>query len=282
RTASNRRWVGARPRPDGQATLTIESTATDVAAMYDAIRQSAVAAHGLEGECRTLGQLMADCAADMILQSAATGAIALTGEAAGPAYPMERLGDARVPGRKKIDVTLLVTVPATVATGAADGLASVAGMGDVDADVARRIVQHTTSWTRIGVDPIDDTVFAIDSHERYIPAGLKKLIHAKHETCVGDGCGLPAHRCDLDHAHRYEHDGRTRHDNLQALCRWSHLVKDEGFVDVRLDPDGTPRWASKWGAEWTTEPTLRTKTGPTIRWADDGTAIDEEDDNTPF
>ncbi|MFD1722131.1 hypothetical protein, partial [Amnibacterium endophyticum] len=26
RTASNRRWVGARPRPDGQATLTIEST----------------------------------------------------------------------------------------------------------------------------------------------------------------------------------------------------------------------------------------------------------------
>ena len=72
--ATNRRTVRARATRDGQAVLEIHSTAADIAAAYDRIRKHAVAAHGREGECRTLGALMVDGAIDAIL----------TGEMRGP------------------------------------------------------------------------------------------------------------------------------------------------------------------------------------------------------
>ncbi|MDH2442413.1 hypothetical protein QDR37_00485 [Amnibacterium sp. CER49] len=223
RRASAGRWVTARPEPDGQGVLTIRGTAVDVAASYDAIRTAAIAAHGREGECRTLGQLMADVAVDLILQNARRDAP----DASDPAYPMERIGSLRVPHRKAVEPSVLVLIPASSATGADDQPAEVAGMGSIDAEVARRIVQHARSWSRVVVDPVDDAVLAIDAKERYIPSGLKRLIHARNPSCVGDDCGLPSHRIDLDHVVRVEHDGRTRHDKpATALpCSASHEAR---------------------------------------------------------
>ena len=112
------------------------------------------------------------------------------------------------------------------------------------------------------VDPVDDAILAFDSHQRYIPVALKKLIHFRMPTCAGDGCGLPAHRCDLDHITRVEHDGRTRHDNLHPLCRACHQAKDGGYLDVRMSPDGVPIWKTAWGAtrHAATRFTIRTRT----------------------
>lgn len=256
-TASNRRWVRARPEADGQGVLEIHSTATDIAAAYDRIRSHAVTAHTRDGECRTLGALMVDGAIDAILTGTMRGP-----EQGGPSYPLERLGhpgDAGDPGRTLIDATILVTVPGTTATGAADGPADVAGMGTIDAETARTIVAHTRAWTRVLTDPIDDAVLGIDSSERYIPTGLKRLLHLRQPTC-GCGCGLPAHRADIDHIVRYEHDGRTRHDNLQILCRASHQAKDAGHLDVAMRPDGTIRWRDKWGGVTHVEPAMRIRT----------------------
>ena len=266
RRASSRRHVVVRPGLDGQASLTISTDATDVAAVYDAVRQAAVKAHGREGECRSLGQLMADIVIDLILHGAAVDPPALSD----PAYPMERLGDLEVPHRKAVQASLLVIVPAETATGASDQPAQLAGMGPVDADVARRIVQHTRTWTRVLVDPVDDTILGIDSKERFIPAGLKRLIHARTPTCVGDDCGLPAHRADLDHITRVEHDGRTRHTNLQPLCRPSHAMKDEGgHWTVTPAGDGSWTWRSRWGGVRVVKPALRIRTTTTRPAADD-------------
>jgi hypothetical protein len=265
RSASERRWVRARPENDGQAVLEIHSTAVDVAAAYDAIRQGAVRAHGREGECRTLGQLMTDITLDLILHGAAADAPPMSD----PAYPMERIGALRVPHRKAVDATVLVVMPAGTATGAHDQPAEVAGMGPIDAEVARHIVQHTRMWTRVLTDPVDDAVLAIDSSERFIPSGLKKLIHVRTPTCSGDDCGLPAHRADLDHVTRVEHDGRTRHTNLQPLCRPSHQMKDDGYWDVRMADDGTVTWRSRWGATRAAPPVLKVRTGGTGVGADD-------------
>ncbi|WP_375386975.1 HNH endonuclease [uncultured Amnibacterium sp.] len=121
-------------------------------------------------------------------------------------------------------------------------------MGAIDADTARHLLAHTLTWTRALIDPVDESVLGIDTHERYIPAGLRKLIHLRMPTCVGDDCGLPSHRTDLDHLVRHEHDGRTRHDNLQPLCRKAHQMKDEGFIDVVMGSDGIPVLRTKWGA----------------------------------
>lgn len=287
RSATDRRFVRARPAGDGQGVLEIHSTASDIAAAYDRIHTRAVAAHGRDGECRTLGQLMVDSAIDAILTGTMRGP-----EQNGPSYPMERLGETDDPTRKVIDATILVVVPAETATGAADRVGEVAGMGSIDGEVARMIVKHTRTWTRVLVDPVPNVVLGIDTHERYIPAGLKKLLHYRQRTCAC-GCGLPAHRADWahgagsdaapkatwrpcdgdDHIIRFEHDGRTRHDNLQILCRKSHLGKDEEWMrDVRVLDDGRTRWRNKWGGVTYTKPavSVRTETAePEPVYADD-------------
>ncbi|MGN6743558.1 MAG: HNH endonuclease, partial [Amnibacterium sp.] len=254
------------PTMDGQAALTISTDATDVAAAYDAVRQAAVKAHGREGECRSLGQLMVDIVIDLILHGSAVDAP----EMSDPSYPMERLGDLRVPHRKAVEASVLVIVPAETATGASDRPAELAGMGTIDAEVARGIIQHARTWTRVVDDPVYDTVLAIDSKERFIPSGLKQLIHVRTPSCVGDDCGLPAHRADLDHITRVEHDGRTRHTNLQPLCRPSHQMKDEGgHWRVTPGEDGSTIWRSRWGAVRVVRPALRVRTQGAGLEADD-------------
>ena len=112
------------------AVLEVHSTAIDIAAMYDGIRQAAIDLHGREGECRTLGQLMADVAADVIVHGIAVAAP----EMADPAYPMERIGTLKAPHRKAVQATVLVVVPAETATGAENAPAELAGMGAIDAE----------------------------------------------------------------------------------------------------------------------------------------------------
>ncbi|MGT2427098.1 DUF222 domain-containing protein [Amnibacterium kyonggiense] len=252
--ATSRRTVRARATQDGQAVLEVHSTAVDIAAAYDRIRKHAVAAHRREGECRTLGALMADCAVDALLSGRMRGP-----EEGGPSYPFERLGDAVDGTRRLVDATITVVIPADTATGAGDAPAQVAGTGSIDAETARALVAHTATWTRAVVDPVDETILRFDSHERYIPAGLKRLLHLRQPTC-GCGCGLPAHRADVDHVQRFEHDGRTRHENLQILCRRSHQAKDAGFADVSVGEDGVPRWRNKWGGVQMMKTSMRIRT----------------------
>lgn len=254
RTASDRRFVRARPEGDGQGVLEIHSTAADIAAAYDRIRAKAVAAHGRNGECRTLGQLMTDGAIDALLTGRMRGP-----QDNGPSYPMERLGETDDPSRTVIEATILVVVPAGTATGGSNAPGEVAGMGAIDGEAARALVAHSRTWTRVVVDPVENAVLAIDTHERYIPAGLKKLLQFRQRTC-GCGCGLPAHRGDIDHVVRFEHDGRTRHDNLQILCRRSHQEKDSDFIDVRTMPDGSIRWRNKWGGVRSVKPAVEVRT----------------------
>jgi hypothetical protein len=291
KAASNRRHVRARAEGDGLGVLEIHSTATDIAAAYDRIRTHAVAAHGRDGECRSLGALMVDAAIDAILTGVMRGP-----EEDGPSFPAERLGHTVDGDRTVIDATILVIVPADTATGASDIPAQVAGMGLVDGETARTIVSHTRSWTRVLVDPVDRAVLGIDTHERYIPAGLKKLLHVLQPTC-GCGCGLPAHRADWapgagsgatpeaawrpcdgdDHIERFEHDGRTRHDNLQILCRRSHQAKDAGFADVHLAADGRIGFRNKWGGiEWVTPALSVRRDAPADENSDEGEVV------TPF
>ncbi|WP_375400791.1 DUF222 domain-containing protein [uncultured Amnibacterium sp.] len=263
--AATRRWVSARPDSDGMAVLEVHSTAIDIAAMYDGIRQAAIDLHGRDGEHRTLGQLMADVAADVILHGLAVPAAEMTE----PGYPMERIGSLKAPHRKAVQATVLVVVAADTATGAGNAPAELAGVGAIDAETARQVIGHTKTWTRVAVDPIDDSILGIDSHERYIPAGLKKLLQLRSPSCVGDDCGLPAHRADIEHVVRVEHDGRTRHDNLQILCRKSHQMKDEGYFDVQTLPDGSIRWRDKWGGNRTVRPALTVKTRVPVQLPDE-------------
>lgn len=257
--AAIRRHVAVRPEEDGMGVLEIHAPATDIAALHDGLRQSAVAAHGQPGETRYLGQLMADIACDVLLHGLAADAPQLRD----PATPMERISgpdpDVRVPHRTAVQASILVTVPAATAVGESQQPGELAGFGSIDAEITRSIITAAHHWTRVLVDPIDDSVLAIDSHQRHIPTGLRTLLQVRDRVCAGDDCGTPAHRTDLDHIIRYELDGRTRHTNLQSLCRPAHHIKDEGYGKVQLLPDGTVTWRSIWGAVRTHQPAITVK-----------------------
>ena len=281
--ASAHRWRGVRARPGvlpGSAVLSVTGPETDIAAVYETARRAAVAAHGVEGESRSLQQLMYDCTLDVLLHGFNTAPVSVSTStddsgtrdgdetaSAGdsdvdhepavdattpvtpttPATPHERLGDPRVPQRKAIQATILVTVPAATAAGASNEPGRIAGWGSLPAAEVRRIVAAGRYWTRVETDPVDDAILAFDSHERAIPTALRRLIWMRSETCDEPGCPVSAHLADIDHVIRFEHGGRTTEINLSALCRGSHQTKDDGYVDVTRTPDGdlhwnTPRW----------------------------------------
>ncbi|WP_375386974.1 DUF222 domain-containing protein [uncultured Amnibacterium sp.] len=97
RRETERRHLRVRADRDGQATLTIRSTATDIAAMVDKVRRDAVVAHGRQGECRTLSQLEVDRIADAVLGAPTIDA----SEAQSPSYPLERLGSSEHPSGRR-------------------------------------------------------------------------------------------------------------------------------------------------------------------------------------
>ena len=154
--ASAHRCRGVRARQGvlpGSAVLSVTGPETDIAAVYETARKAAVAAHGVEGESRSLQQLMYDCTLDVLLHGFNTAPVSVSTStddsgtrdgdetaSAGdsdvdhepavdattpvtpttPATPHERLGDPRVPQRKAIQATILVTVPAATAAGASN------------------------------------------------------------------------------------------------------------------------------------------------------------------
>ena len=309
--ATAHRCRGVRARPGvlpGSAVLSVTGPETDIAAVYETARKAAVAAHGVEGESRSLQQLMYDCTLDVLLHgfntapasvstsdddsgagdgddsaadvSGAAGGretpsagdsgaeggreAAPTGESGAdhaptdgsrprtPATPHERLGDPRVPQRKAIQATILVTVPASTAAGVSNEPGRLAGWGSLPAAEVRRIVAAGRYWTRVETDPVDDAILAFDSKERAIPTALRRLIWMRSETCDEPGCPVSAHLADIDHVIRFEHGGRTTEINLSALCRGSHQTKDDGYVDVTRTPAGDLHWNTpRWGGSST-------------------------------
>lgn len=261
------RRVRARPGALGAATLTLTGPQTDIAAVYETAHRLAVAAHGVRGETRTMDQLRYDCTLDVILHGFASapseGAPDPGDDPRTPATPFERLGDPRVPHRKAIQAEILVTVPAATAVGVSDEPGRLGGWGSLPAAEMRRIVAAARYWTRVEIDPVDDAILAFDSHERAIPTALRRLISMRSDTCDEPGCPVGAHLADIDRVIRVDYRGRTVEINLSALCRSSHQDKDDGYVDVERDADGSLRWhTTRWGGHASKKPSITIRRRP--------------------
>ncbi len=212
RLATAAREVSFWAEDDDQAVMQLRGPQTDIAAIHDALRQAAVAAHGVEGNTRTLSTLMYDAAAEVLVKSLLDLPIAPRD----PGAPESRVGlpteirlDTRRPKLKgkPIQARLLVILPADTACGEGDEPGTLAGWGPITAPTARRITAVTAKWTRVTVDPVDNVLIGVDSHSRYIDSQLSAALLAMDQTCRGPGCGTPGHQCDIDHVRRREHDG---------------------------------------------------------------------------
>jgi len=106
-------------------------------------------------------------------------------------------------------------------------------------------------------DPIDtrecDHRFEAKGHDPGVR--LRHLTQVRHATCTGPGCRRPAAQCDFEHNIPYEAGGRTCLCNGGPKCRRDHRLKQDPRWKVDQLPDGTIRWTTPTGRQYTTEPT---------------------------
>ena len=86
-------------------------------------------------------------------------------------------------------------------------------------------------------------------------ARLRHLVQVRHAACTGPVCRRPASQCDFEHNTPYEAGGRTCLCNAGPKCRHDHRLKQHPKWKVDQLPDGTFRWTTPSGRQYTTEPT---------------------------
>lgn len=250
RRAARDRGVWVSPELDGMATLTALLPADRA---YDALtRVDRIARHfaGAPGEERTLAQLRADAAADLLTHVTETGS---TDSQDGVIPdPGTRPRPTARPGRR---ASIVITVPALTLLGAGSEPATLDGYGPIDHDTARCLAGEATSWVRVLTHPLTGVPLALDRATYRVPTALRRWLGVTSPTCAFPGCGRPARECDLDHLTAWIDGGGTDDDNLAPECRHHHRLRHESRWQPSRDPDtGAARWTSPLGADVAEDP----------------------------
>jgi len=98
-----------------------------------------------------------------------------------------------------------------------------------------------------------DHRFAAAGHDPGVM--LRHLTQVRHATCTGPTCRRPASQCDFEHNTPYEMGGRTCLCNGDPKCRHDHRVKQDPRWQAERLADGSVRWTTPAGRQYTTEPT---------------------------
>lgn len=217
--AERERAAVLTPLPDGMAELLVRLRADTAVAVWAVLDTAARAA----GDERTMDARRADALADLVLGGAAAGA------ATGPHLRV-----------------LLTVVDAEGSAGAeAAEPAELAGYGPLPPALTREL---TTAGSRRSVltapiGPVPPT----GGEHRYRPsAALDRYVRARDRHCQFPTCRQPAHRGDLDHIVPFPL-GPTTADNLTALCRRHHRLKQHPGWALARGPDGTLAWTTPTG-----------------------------------
>ena len=106
-----------------------------------------------------------------------------------------------------------------------------------------------------------DSVTTENCDHRYQAKGhdpgvkLRHLSQIRHTTCTAPTCRRPANQCDFEHNTAYEAGGLTCLCNGGPKCRRDHRLKQHPKWRVEQLADGTFRWTTPSGRQYTTEPT---------------------------
>ncbi|MEV6910226.1 DUF222 domain-containing protein [Amycolatopsis sp. NPDC051071] len=207
-----RRLVVSQGEP-GVASIGIEDgPAEKVNAAYLRINREAQALK-TGGESRTLDQLRADVALDLLLGGR---------------------------GGKSERAEVFLYMDLFTYLDLNDDPAEMAGHGHIPASLARHIANGpNTVLRRIITDPRSGQVEDL-GRDRYRPkAGLDEFVRVRDRECRRPGCRRPAQACDLDHSVPWQFQGTTDAADLIAFCRRDHRLKDEPGWNYRVADDGT-------------------------------------------
>ena len=185
-------------------------------------------------DSRTLGQIRADLALDLLL----------TGAPGGHDTPGGLLA--------AMTASVSVTVPVTTLMGRGTTPAELNGCVPIDPDTARRLAGAASGWDRLLTHPHTGALLAVD---RYRPsAELKRHLRARDQRCRFPTCGYPPSESDIDHHHDAALGGSTTVENLGHLCRRHHVLKHQTPWHVEPLADGLYAWTSPTGKVYIDRP----------------------------
>jgi len=251
-------WEG---RDDGMGTLTWYGTAEQTQAAHDRLSQIAGSTHAHELDDaslpeelrRTIGQICADAAADLLLGGVTpTGTGTHTGSHTGTGTGTHDGG--------LIRGNVMITVPVFTLMGLSDEPGILEGYGPIPADRAREIAAGCPSFIRLLTHPETGAVLSVGKDHYTPPADLRRWVALRDGTCRFPGCTRPATRSEIDHTTAWEHDGPTDYDNLAHLCTPHHRLKHQTLWTVVQEPGGILAWTSPAGRTHRTHP--ETHLGP--------------------
>ncbi|MET4096657.1 DUF222 domain-containing protein [Arthrobacter sp. UYCu712] len=221
--AGTDRHVSLRPAPDTMTYLTALLPVAQGVAAYAALTRHADTARAA-GDPRGRGQLMADTLIER-----------LTGTPHGIAG---------------IEIQLVMT-DRTLLQGDSEP-ARLPGYGTVPAGWARQLLKGGENqaaenplsvWVRrLYTAPGTGDLTAMDSRARLFPAGLRRFLQARDDTCRTPYCDAPIRH--HDHIIPWHHGGPTTHTNGAGLCEaCNHTKETPGWTATpRPGPAGTQKY----------------------------------------
>jgi hypothetical protein len=237
--ALKERRLSAEPNPDGTGALLVTGDGARITAAQCRVDRIARRLRK-SGDGRTLAQLRADVATDLLLRGW---------------IPNDRtfaqLGQAPA-------AFVNVVVSLSTLLGVDRGVGQIPGWGALSAEQTRRLALAAGSiWTRIVTDPLTGRAIEATAGTYRVPKAMSEQVNARDATCRAPGCEIPAGQGDLDHCVEWKPDGAggpTAETNLAALHRGHHNLKTAGFWDSDQSVDGTLRWTMATGRTVTTYP----------------------------
>ena len=205
--AATDRHVSLRPAPDTMTCLTALLPVAQGVAVYNALTRHAETLRAT-GDPRTRGQAMADTLVERT-----------TGTPGGIAG---------------IDLQLIMTDRTLFQADAEP--ARLPGYGTVPAAWARQLLTDTGAGTsggerdfktwlrRLYTHPGTGDLVGMDSRARIFPAGLRRFIQTRDDTCRTPYCDAPIRH--LDHIISWHHGGETTGTNGAGLCEACNHTKE--------------------------------------------------------
>jgi hypothetical protein len=202
RTAERERRVTSRPAPDCMAYLTALVPMAQSVAVWATLRRDAdsLIATG-ESDGRTRDQIMADLLVTRVLGTESARAI--------PA-------------------TVNVIVSGRTLLGGGDAAAHVDGYGPVPASILLHAIADPNArleLRRLYAKPESGELVAVESTSRIFPAGLRRWITFRDQTCRTPYCDAPIRHAD--HIVESARGGPTSAHNGAGLCAHCNQVKNE-------------------------------------------------------
>ncbi|WP_282845758.1 HNH endonuclease signature motif containing protein [Microbacterium oxydans] len=252
--AREKRSVWVKDVGDGMSQLGLLGPSTLVHGVFDRLTQMAKIVQGADepsglesaapadpptadpctSDPRTVAQLRADLALDMLLAGAPIGHDAHEGLLSG------------------VRGAVSITVPVTTLIRGGGAPAELNGCIPIDSATARTLAGTVSGWDRVLTHPVTGALLAVD---RYRPGpDLKRHLKARDQRCRFPACGYASTDCDIDHHHDAALGGDTRESNLGHLCRRHHMLKHHSPWVVEPLGGGVYTWTSPTGKSYIDRP----------------------------